>query len=178
MCSFFNQSIILYSSPIIMQGKTTKIIGFNWTSVNEIVFITDHGLELYQVIPEKKTLKSVKSSSLNINWFVFMVRMSMLLYYPLRGTKSCLYFVSSQDASFMRQSRCSFLNAWDNTQVARTMTSVFIRNTRWRHGRSRGEKKYRWDGARGVKVQGSIPVREHDIKYFHFPPFLPLPLFI
>ena len=28
-----------------------------------------------------------------------------------------------QDASFMRQSRCSFLNAWENTQVARAMTS-------------------------------------------------------
>ena len=43
----------------------------------------------------------------------------------------------------MRQSRCSFLNAWDNTQVARAMTSVFTRNTRWRHGCSRGETKYR-----------------------------------
>ena len=52
-----------------------------------------------------------------------------------------------QDASFMRQSRCSFLNVWENKQVARTVTSVFLRNTRWRHGRSRGETKYskqRW----------------------------------
>ena len=36
-----------------------------------------------------------------------------------------------------------FLNAWDNTQVARAMTSVFTRNTRWRHGRSRGETEAR-----------------------------------
>ena len=35
-----------------------------------------------------------------------------------------------QDASFMRQSRCSFLNTWENTQVAHAMTSVFLRNTR------------------------------------------------
>ena len=48
-----------------------------------------------------------------------------------------------QDASFMRQYRCSFLNVWENTQVARAMTSVFLRNTHWRHGRSRGETKYR-----------------------------------
>ena len=47
-----------------------------------------------------------------------------------------------QDASFMRQSRCSFLNAWENTQVACAMTSVFVWNTRWRHGHSRGETKY------------------------------------
>ena len=43
----------------------------------------------------------------------------------------------------MRQSRCSFLNAWEDTQVARAMTSVFLWNARWRHGRSRGETKYR-----------------------------------
>ena len=49
-----------------------------------------------------------------------------------------------QDASFMRQSRCSFLNAWENTQVERAMTSAFVWNTHWRHGRSRGETKYRW----------------------------------
>ena len=43
----------------------------------------------------------------------------------------------------MRQYQFSFLNAWDNTQVARAISSVFVWNTRWRHGRSRGETKYR-----------------------------------
>ena len=47
-----------------------------------------------------------------------------------------------QDVFFVRQSRCSFLNAWENTQVACAMTSVFVWNTRWRHGRSRSETKY------------------------------------
>ena len=42
----------------------------------------------------------------------------------------------------MRQFWCSFLNAWENTQVARAMTSVFLQNTRWRHGRTRDETKY------------------------------------
>ena len=42
----------------------------------------------------------------------------------------------------LSQSCCSFLNAWDNTQVSRAMKSVLVWNTRWRHGRSRGETKY------------------------------------
>ena len=46
-------------------------------------------------------------------------------------------------APFMRQTRCSLLNAWENTQVTREMTSVFLRNTLSHHGRSRGETKYR-----------------------------------
>ena len=43
---------------------------------------------------------------------------------------------------FMRQSLCSFLNARENTQIARAMTSVFLRNTRWRHSRSWCGTKY------------------------------------
>ena len=31
-----------------------------------------------------------------------------------------------QDASFMRQSQCFFMNMWENTQVACVMTSVFL----------------------------------------------------
>ena len=72
-------------------------------------------------------------------------------------SNTLLYFVSSRERPwrhwarprthaarrilFLRQSRCSFLNVWDNTQVARPMTSVFTRNTRWRHSHSRGETK-------------------------------------
>ena len=47
-----------------------------------------------------------------------------------------------QDASFMHQSRCYFLNAWENTQVTRAMKSAFPLNPRWRHGSSPGETKY------------------------------------
>ena len=64
-----------------------------------------------------------------------------------------LYFVSSRAHPRIHAARrilytsihswCSFLNARENTQVARAMTSVFLRNARWRQGRSRGETKYR-----------------------------------
>ena len=47
-----------------------------------------------------------------------------------------------QNASFVRQSRDSFLNAWENKEVTRAITSVLFCTTRWRHGRSRGETKY------------------------------------
>lgn len=43
--------------------KSAKILGFVWARHNEIAFITDHGIELLQVIPEKKLLKSLKSTS-------------------------------------------------------------------------------------------------------------------
>lgn len=43
--------------------KNAKILGFVWPKVNEIAFITDHGIELLQVLPDKKQLKTLKSTS-------------------------------------------------------------------------------------------------------------------
>lgn len=43
--------------------KNAKILGFVWPKVNEIAFITDHGIELLQVLPEKKQLKSLKNTT-------------------------------------------------------------------------------------------------------------------
>lgn len=43
--------------------KNAKILGFVWPKANEIAFITDHGIELLQVFPEKKQLKTLKSIS-------------------------------------------------------------------------------------------------------------------
>ncbi|XP_050665684.1 regulator of MON1-CCZ1 complex [Leptidea sinapis] len=49
--------------------KTAKILGFVWPKVNEIAFITDHGIELLQIMPEKKQLKTLKSTSFSGAWF-------------------------------------------------------------------------------------------------------------
>ncbi|KAL5015940.1 hypothetical protein ScPMuIL_005529 [Solemya velum] len=61
------------------KGKTTEIIGFVWTSSCDIVFITDHGVEYYQVSAEKRTLKCLRTSSLTVNWFVWLAESTMLL---------------------------------------------------------------------------------------------------
>ncbi|KAL0871584.1 hypothetical protein ABMA27_004116 [Loxostege sticticalis] len=49
--------------------KNAKILGFVWPKANEIAFVTDHGIELLQVVAEKKQLKSLKSISFSGAWF-------------------------------------------------------------------------------------------------------------
>ncbi|KAL3282017.1 hypothetical protein HHI36_005220, partial [Cryptolaemus montrouzieri] len=51
--------------------KNNKILGFVWTYENEVAFITDHGVELYKVISEKKSLKQLKTISHTVQWFVW-----------------------------------------------------------------------------------------------------------
>lgn len=46
--------------------KTAKILGFVWPKGNEIAVVTDHGVELFQVYPEKKQLKSLKTVSFRL----------------------------------------------------------------------------------------------------------------
>ncbi|KAK9870433.1 hypothetical protein WA026_008003 [Henosepilachna vigintioctopunctata] len=51
--------------------KNHKILGFVWTLENEVAFITDHGVELYKVISDKKSLKQLKTLSHSLQWFVW-----------------------------------------------------------------------------------------------------------
>ncbi|KAL3226363.1 hypothetical protein MRX96_004455 [Rhipicephalus microplus] len=61
------------------KGKATNILGIAWTCANEIVFVTDHGIELYQVSSEKRTLRSLKTYTLQVNWFVYQPQTSLLV---------------------------------------------------------------------------------------------------
>ncbi|KAF7708008.1 regulator of MON1-CCZ1 complex [Silurus meridionalis] len=59
--------------------KNSSVLGFCWTSWNEIVFITDQGIEFYQVLPEKRSLKLLKSQSINVNWYVYCPETAVLV---------------------------------------------------------------------------------------------------
>ncbi|KAK7492946.1 hypothetical protein BaRGS_00015893 [Batillaria attramentaria] len=60
------------------KGKA-DILGFVWTGVNELVYITGKGLEHYQLQPDKRTFKSLKSFSLDIKWYFWLSNSGFLL---------------------------------------------------------------------------------------------------
>ncbi|CAL1596372.1 unnamed protein product [Knipowitschia caucasica] len=59
--------------------KNANILGFCWTNWNEVVFVTDQGVEYYQVFPDKRSLKLLKSQSINVNWFQYCPETCVLL---------------------------------------------------------------------------------------------------
>ncbi|RVE47363.1 hypothetical protein evm_007962 [Chilo suppressalis] len=59
--------------------KNAKLVGFVWPKANEIAFVTDHGIELLQVLPEKKQLKSLKSTSFSGAWFSWCALSNIVL---------------------------------------------------------------------------------------------------
>ncbi|XP_071448385.1 regulator of MON1-CCZ1 complex [Hetaerina americana] len=61
------------------KGKNTIILGFVWTGVNEIAFVTDNGIELFQVVPERRMLKALRNQSASAYWFVHCPQSGMVL---------------------------------------------------------------------------------------------------
>ncbi|XP_064797526.1 regulator of MON1-CCZ1 complex-like isoform X2 [Oncorhynchus masou masou] len=59
--------------------KNASILGFCWTNWNEIVFITDQGIEFYQVLPDKRNLKLLKSQNVNVNWYMYCPETAVIL---------------------------------------------------------------------------------------------------
>ena len=92
-----------------------------------------------------------------------------------------LYFVLSRERPWRHWSRprihaarlilyasisVFLLNAWENTQVAHAVTSVFLRNTRWRHGRSWGETKYIYSKVISILTRWHLQKKWKDIDSF------------
>ncbi|KAM3716867.1 Regulator of MON1-CCZ1 complex [Dirofilaria immitis] len=55
------------------KNHSAHIIGLEWIMNNQILYITNQGLELYQINPEKKSVKLLKSYNISLYWY---------LYYP------------------------------------------------------------------------------------------------
>lgn len=54
---------------ITYKSKNSEIYGFVWLTTREVVFISNGGVEIFNVNLDKKQLKSVKSINQSINWF-------------------------------------------------------------------------------------------------------------
>lgn len=56
-----------------LQTKNANVLGFCWTNWNEIVFITDQGIEFYQVRPPGRLhfLFYVRNDASRVSFFFF-----------------------------------------------------------------------------------------------------------
>ncbi|XP_022647600.1 uncharacterized protein C18orf8 homolog [Varroa jacobsoni] len=62
------------------KAKTASVIGFAWTGFgNDIIFVTDQSVELYEVQPQRKCLRYIKLYTMQVNWFIYQPRTCYLL---------------------------------------------------------------------------------------------------
>nr|CAG4646085.1 EOG090X028B [Macrothrix elegans] len=85
-----------YSQPC--RGSSAGIIGFVWVSNLDFVMITNQGIEHYQITPEKRAVRAVKSHSIQSNWFVYCPISNLLLvsYNPLGNCLQPFLFKNNQ----------------------------------------------------------------------------------
>jgi len=78
-----------YEQPC--KTKNSTLLGFYWIC-NEIVFLTSLGIEIFNVIPEKRMVKSVRQLNHLINWFVFCPASSLLVVSSTKSTSALQLF--------------------------------------------------------------------------------------
>ena len=76
----------------IFNCNNSLICRFNWTTANEIVYFTSHGIEIYNVQPEKRTVKSVRYMNQLISWLVFCPFSSILVLSASKTVSSLILF--------------------------------------------------------------------------------------
>lgn len=77
------------NDPIVYTGqKSLPIFGFVWIHTKEVAIFSSGGIDLLQVVVEKKTLKHVKSLNLTINKFEWCPLGNFALLHS--GTKTIL----------------------------------------------------------------------------------------
>lgn len=67
----FNESQPDLNDVILTKEKNSQIYGFVWIHSREVALISNGGIELFVLIPEKKQSKTIKSLNFTINWFAW-----------------------------------------------------------------------------------------------------------
>lgn len=68
--------------------KNCVILGFFWTSASEVVLITDMGLELFSVNPERRSCKFLRATSVGVAWYCTSPTSSFLVTAARVDTKT------------------------------------------------------------------------------------------
>lgn len=99
--------------------KNSTLLGFVWSQQNEVALITDHGIELYTIIPEKRSLRHLKTTSATIQWFVWCAKNNIALLASSHG--SHLQPVVFKAGAFNKLSKLE-----SNKIVTLNLTSLFM----------------------------------------------------
>ncbi|KAL7731723.1 hypothetical protein ACLKA6_018085 [Drosophila palustris] len=70
---------------IITHQVKTLIYGFVWVHNRELALISSTGLEIFQILPEKRQVRSVKALSISIMWFAWCCDANVALLCTAEG---------------------------------------------------------------------------------------------
>lgn len=67
----FNENQSNLNETFLKKEKNSKILGFIWIQSREAVIVSNDGVELFVLIPEKRQCKTLKLLNYTINWFTW-----------------------------------------------------------------------------------------------------------
>lgn len=97
--------------PIVYTGKSLPIFGFVWIHTKEVAIFSSGGIDLLQVVPEKKTLKHTKSLNLTINRFEWCPELNFALLHSNKGTILTPVIIRQGTISKLPKLECEYSSA-------------------------------------------------------------------
>ncbi|EDW18407.1 regulator of MON1-CCZ1 complex [Drosophila mojavensis] len=70
---------------IITHQVKTLIYGFVWVHNRELALISNTGVEIFQIVPEKRQVRSIKALSISIKWFAWCCDANVALLCTTEG---------------------------------------------------------------------------------------------
>ncbi|XP_071533406.1 regulator of MON1-CCZ1 complex isoform X2 [Panulirus ornatus] len=61
------------------RAKGANLLGFIWTHNDDLVLVTDHGIEFYLVAKDRVGVRHIRTYNLSCSWFVWSMECSLLL---------------------------------------------------------------------------------------------------
>ena len=94
---------------------TLLFAGFYWNSCTEIMYLTSHGIEIYNVQSEKRQVRSVRQMHQLIHWFVYCPTTSVLIVSPSSKATSTLHLFQIKSSNVYKLPRIDL--AFDHSKV-------------------------------------------------------------
>ncbi|SPP85158.1 regulator of MON1-CCZ1 complex isoform X2 [Drosophila guanche] len=92
---------------IITHQVKTMIHGFVWIHNREVALISNTGVEVYTVLPEKRQVRSVKSLSISIKWFAWCCDANVALLCTTEGNSLVPVLVKQKVITKLPKVDCS-----------------------------------------------------------------------
>lgn len=114
------------AKSLCLNGCLCLICRFYWIGNTELLLVTLHGVELYEVSLERRLLKFLKFQSLPLTWFNFCVRANILVAssYPVAKSLSVFWVRPSSSGSSSSSAVAAAITKLPKIELTATTTSM------------------------------------------------------
>lgn len=93
---------------LVIKEKNSQIFGFVWICNREVALISNGGVELFMLLPEKKSFKTLKTLNMSINWFAWCSMSNFAVFSSNNGSLLTPVIIKQGTITRLPKLECEF----------------------------------------------------------------------